>query len=948
MPDIAVQASFNSGEWAPSLYARVDITKYRSGAALLQNYIVDYRGGASTRPGTAYVIQCKSSNLPVRLIPFQATSEIGYVLEFGDHYIRFMYHGAPVLENPLAITGASQTNPCVLQIPGEGYVAGDWIFVTGIGGMTQLNGRYFIVTAAAGPLVTIANLEGVPVNATGYSPYTSGGTAARIYTITSPYAAADLAKIKFAQNVNQMILCHADYAPQVLTEITATSWSLLPIQIGSSASAPTITSASASTSLTNRGTTPPVIYSYVVTSIDTNGQESVASTVRTLSNLQDMRSVGGTISISWNPVPGATAYNAYKSDVSYLGVIPNGITYGFIGRTTGTTFIDSNIAADYSQTPPDAKNPFIGSGVLSVLITAQGTYTTVPTITFSGGTPTITATAVAVLQVIGTPTIGAGGTGYAVGDTINVGNGVTLEVATESAGVITAFQPITSTFSSPGAITSGATPTNPVAQVTTSGTGTGATANLVWGVGYVTVLNSGAGYSVAPTVVFSSGAATATANLSPTSNGNPTVPSFFQQRLVLAAPLGAPQTFYMSQTGNYYNFNTSIPVKADDSIEGTLVSGVLNTIKSVVSSTSGMLILSDKASWLVNGGSSGSAVTPSALVANAQSFNGANDVPPIVANYDVLYVQEKGSSIRDLSFNIYFNVFTGTDISIISSHLFFGYQILEWAWAEEPYKVVWAIRNDGTMLTLTFLKEQDFIGWAHSTTQGQFKSVATVTEFGTVAGVVDAVYTIVQRTINSNVVQYIERVSERFYPNGVVDAWCVDAGLQYVGTPATTFSGGEHLAGATVTGLADGVVIPPFVMPINGVFTLPQPASKVTIGLGYTCDLQTLALDLGEPSVQGKVKKINFVDVRVNETLGLSIGADFNHLTPMKDLVIGNVSSMLTGQQTQVISGLVSGDARTFMSPAYTVPGQYCIRQPYPLPATILGVFPGITQGDER
>ena len=66
----------------------------------------------------------------------------------------------------------------------------------------------------------------------------------------------------------------------------------------------------------------------------------------------------------------------------------------------------------------------------------------------------------------------------------------------------------------------------------------------------------------------------------------------------------------------------------------------------------------------------------------------------------------------------------------------------------------------------------------------------------------------------------------------------------------------------------------------------------------------------------------------------------------MKDLVSGNVSRMLTGQQTQVISGLVTGDAYMLNAPTYTVPGQYCIEQPFPLPASILGVIPEIATAD--
>lgn len=943
MTDIAPQASFNSGEWAPSLYARVDMTKYRSGAALLENYFVDYRGGASSRPGTKYVIQAFKSSLDVRLIPFQATSTVGYILEFGHGYIRFIFNGQPIVENAFAITGATRANPCVLTIPGNNYIVTDWIFVQGVNGMTQLNGRYFIVAAVSGSSVTLHDLRGFPVDSTTYGAYISGGTAARIYTLPTSYLGTDLAKLKFAQSVNQMIICHPSYPPVALSEISSANWTINPIVIGSTASAPVIAFFNSSLAAGAAN------YAYVATSIDGDGQESTPSPVFNYLNLQDMRIVAGSIELAWNAVSGAVAYNVYKADISYIGVVPAGATFGFIGQTTGVAFIDTNIGPDYTQTPPIAENPFQGAGVSAITMTNQGTYTTVPTASVIGAA-TIIASIAPVLEVTTTPTVGSPGVSYAIGDTVLFSNNVVLVVASLTGSGVASWAPLSTAGSSVGAVTSGSVPANPVTQISSSGAGIGATANLTWGVGFVQILNSGAGYTSTPTISFSAGSAAAVATLSPTSNGYPSVPSFFQQRLILAAPTGAPQTFYGSKTGAYYNFNQSNPPKSTDAIEATLVSGVLNTIKSIVSSTAGMLILSDKASWLVNGGTSGAAVTPSAINAAPQSFNGSNDVPPIVANYDVLYVQEKGSSIRDLAYNIYFNVFTGTDISIIASHLFFGFQILEWAWAEEPFKVVWAVRNDGVMLTLTFLKEQDFIGWAHQVTSGNFKSVAVVTEATEVGtGFVDAVYTVVQRTVQGETVQYIERVAERIFPNGAVDAWCVDAGLQYVGAPASTFTGGEHLGGLTVTGLADGIPITPFVMPFNGIFTLPAPASKVTIGLGYVCDLQTLALDIGEPSAQGKVKKIPHVDVRVNQTLGLEIGPDFTQLTPMKDLVIGNVSSMLTGQPSQVVTGLVSGDARTFlMNSAYTIPGQYCIRQSLPLPASILGVFPSVVIGDDR
>ncbi len=785
MPDHLIQASFNSGEWSPKLFARVDLAKYRSGAALLQNYFVDYRGGASTRPGTKYILQCFKSATAVRLIPFQASFAVGYVLEFGNFYVRFFSAGAPVLEATDTITGITNNAGAASITVANAYSVGDWVFITGVVGATQLNGNYFIVTGTSGAAILIADLAGTPITFASLTTYISGGTTARVYTITSPYAAADLALLKYAQNVGQMVICHPSYAPYSLVINSPTSWTLAAITFGSTSTAPGVV-ALTSTSLA----AGPTYYAYQITAIDANGQESTPGGVANFGPFQDLRSTAGSINIGWTASTGAVAYNVYKSNVSYVAVPPVGITFGFIGSTTGLAFSDSNISPDFTQTPPIARNPFAG-------------------------------------------------------------------------GV------------------------------------------------------------------------------------NPSVPGFFQQRLVLAAPTALPSTFYMSQPGSNFNYNISTIAQADDSITGTLVSGQLNTIKSMVPQTSGLLMFTDRTSWLINGGSPGSAVSPVALVANPQSFNGISDIPPIIANFDVLYVQAKGSIVRDSAYNIYANVYTGTDITAISSHLFYGFTVTGWTWAEEPFKILWAIRSDGVLLTLTFLKEQEFIGWAHSTTQGLFQSVTTIIENTFTAGEVDAVYLVVQRVINGHTVKYIERVVERTFPLGVVDAWCVDCGISYSGAPATTFSGAGFLANATVTGLADGVVIPPFTMPASGTFTLSAPASKVVVGLGYTCDLQTLPLEMGDPTIQGKVKKINAVDVRVADTLGLSIGADFSHLVPMKDLIVGNVSSMLTGQQSQITTDLVNGDARTFLSPAFTVPGQYCIRQSQPLPATILGVIPDFTVGDD-
>jgi hypothetical protein len=930
MSNPVIQATFNGGEFSPFLYARVDLQKYRQGAALLENFFVDYRGGASTRQGTRYVLQAWKSDKPVRIIPFQPSFILGYILEFGDYYVRPFYNGAPILETAVAVTGATQTNPCVITVTNN-WSVGDWIYISGVGGMTQLNKQYFRVNARTATTVTLGDLQGNPVDSTAFPAFSGAGTAARVYTITSPYAAADLALIKFAQNLNSLIICHPNYVPYELVFVSNTNWSFSPINFVASISAPT--GVSVTTSLSSGS----VNYAYIVTAVNSSGEESPPSIPGTLNSRQDLRSTSGTNTVTWNVVSGAVSYNVYKAIPTYGGVVASGVQYGYIGTVTGTTLQDSNITPDFSISYPVTRNPFSGSGVSSVTVTNPGAYnspSTAPTVSFSAPPSGTTATGICAFTGIGLYNIVGGNGHFSAGQIITLSYGIRLRVdSVDSGGFITGISIVD------GGYSLGTIPSNPF------NIGNGAQISITWGVIAINIINPGSGYSSPPTVTFSSGTAAATATIGSSSLGNPSVPGFAQQRLWLANQQLAPQTFNASQPGNFYNFNISSPIQASDAIESTLSSGILNEIKAMVAQQAGMIILTNNSAWLITGGQPGSAITPISVIGNPQSWIGSNDVPPIVVNHDILFVQSKGSAVRNMSYNFYTNVYTGTDISVMSSHLFYGYQILEWALALEPFKLIWAVRDDGALLTLTFIKEQEFTAWSHHITQGLFKSIATIVE--SVGGVYnDVVYVVVQRTLNGSPVQYIERFVDRTFPSGRISAWSVDSGLQYNSTPTTTFSGAQHLAGMTVTGVADGEVIEPFVMPASGSFTLPTAASVVTIGLPFTAKLKTLAIDTGDPTIQGKLKKIPDVTVRCVDTLGIKIGSNFDRLVPMKDFQLGQVSGALSGQDSQVVTDLVTGDGITVLDPTYTLPGQYCIQQDKPYPATILGVIPNLVLGD--
>lgn len=1053
MAQPAIKTSFASGEWAPKLRGRVDIQKYHAGAALLRNFFVDYSGGgASTRQGTQFINQCKANG--ARLIPFQPGSALSYVLEFGQNYIRFFSNGSPIVETATVISGATQANPGVITDVAHGYATGDWVFLKSIVGMTQLNGNYYIVVVTSANTYTLTDLNGVAVNTTAFTAYISGGTAQRVYTITSPYAASDLFPnpatgnpgLKFVQNVTSLIITHPSYPAAQLTINSAANWTLANISFGATVPAPIGTALGSSLPA---GT---YSYAYVVTAVDLNGQESGPSAVNTLAALALLASSTGNNAFTWAAVSGAASYNVYKALPVSGAAVAAGAQFGFIGNVTGTAFNDSTpgVLSDFSQTPPIPENPFLGSGVQSYQVTAAGAYTSVPAVSVAAPPSGSSATAQASLAVtsVGAITHGPGGNDVVMSGSSNpnlsfmsFANGQVLQITgvTFIGGGVWRVDSVL--LINAGSITAGSTPANPVKP---SGLSNSAFLSfnaafgiaMTWGVGAVIPLTQGAGYLVAPAVTFSPAGASANAFLAPGGGGNPGVPGFIQERLVLAGQAKAIQSFNLSQPGSFFNFNVSNPSQADDAISGTIVSEELNDIRSMIPVPTGIMALTGRGSWLINGGGGISTQTPitsSNTTAQPQAFNGANDLRPLKINFDVLYGTNKGNYVRDLSYNLYAQIFTGSDISVLSNHLFFGFSIADWTWAEEPFKTLWAVRNDGQMLSLGYVKEQELIGWAHHDTNGQFKSVCSVIETVGGGNIVDAVYVIVQRLVNGNLVSYVERMADRYFAYGYEDSWSVDAGLQttpaltltstltvtgdastvgnvvnfldlsgpftatmatnnwiiranggiykitnfsnafgvtgsviqppsvlnlYTNTPflatggytiwqpISTVSGLTHLVGQSVVGVADGVAIGPFVVSASGSVALGVTATKVTLGPSFLPQMQTLPLDLGEPTVQGKRKKITGLTLRVADTLGLSVGKTFGTLVPMKDFILGNVPTTSTG--ISVVNGLVNGDGRTIIDQQWDTAGSYCIQQNLPYPATILAAMPEVAVGDSK
>lgn len=220
-------SSFTAGEISPRLEGRVNLEKYREGLADLTNMVVHPHGGVARRPGTEFLGEVKSSANYTRLIPFQFKTSDTYILEFGNEYMRVYRNGLQVLTGaPKTITAITKANPGVITSNSHGFANGDEIYIIGVGGMTQLNGRNFRVANVTTNTFTLTDLFGNAIDTTNFTTFTSGGTADKIYEITTPYTTANLPRLNFAQSADVMYLVHPTYDIRTLSRTDHNAWTL--------------------------------------------------------------------------------------------------------------------------------------------------------------------------------------------------------------------------------------------------------------------------------------------------------------------------------------------------------------------------------------------------------------------------------------------------------------------------------------------------------------------------------------------------------------------------------------------------------------------------------------------------------------------------------------------------------------------------------------------------
>lgn len=260
----------------------------------------------------------------------------------------------------------------------------------------------------------------------------------------------------------------------------------------------------------------------------------------------------------------------------------------------------------------------------------------------------------------------------------------------------------------------------------------------------------------------------------------------YQQRMLFAGSNNSPETVWTSRSADTRNFTVSVPTQDDDAITFTLVGKQVNRITHLLDAAA-FVILSSGAAWDIGGDSSG-IVRPTDINPHKFSSQGASALVPIDLDDRLLFTHANQPVVGAFVPQMYGRT-KRLDLTLLAAHLFQGHTLVSWAYQSAPDAIVWLVRDDGVLLGLTYVPDQEILAWHHHDTDGLVECVCVIPENGA-----DRLYLVVNR----DGVRMLERMTSRFFTD-IQDAIFTDATLSYDGrnadaTRTMTLSGGTTWA----------------------------------------------------------------------------------------------------------------------------------------------------------
>jgi hypothetical protein len=292
----------------------------------------------------------------------------------------------------------------------------------------------------------------------------------------------------------------------------------------------------------------------------------------------------------------------------------------------------------------------------------------------------------------------------------------------------------------------------------------------------------------------------------------------------------------------------------------------------------------------------------------------------IIVNDVLLFVQRNGRKIRELVYELNKDGWVAPDLTLLAEHITRG-EIQEIAYQQQPDAVLWCVRGDGSLVAMTYERDQKVVGWhRHSIADGiEVESVATIYGNGTE----DEIWMVLKHSNDKRTVERFALLWRDFIENEEADQW------KYLDSYSTFPAGAENrqiaglsrLEGKTVTVMQEGQ--PPITRAVSsGSLAVPAAAAGY-LGLAYTSTLTPMKLnaDYDDGTSQGRKKRIHKVITRVYKSKGGEVRTN-------------------NGEWYSLAGTLQTGDQKVLLAGSFGADADITVRSNQPYPLNVIAILP--------
>ena len=116
----------------------------------------------------------------------------------------------------------------------------------------------------------------------------------------------------------------------------------------------------------------------------------------------------------------------------------------------------------------------------------------------------------------------------------------------------------------------------------------------------------------------------------------------------------------------------------------------------------------------------GEPIQPDNVNITQSTTYGGYTTQPIQIGNSILFLQRQRKKVREFSYRFEDDAYLAPDMTLLAEHIT-GTGIIDVDYAQEPSSIYWAVRDDGTLLSLTYQREEDVVAWSRNILGGSYK-----------------------------------------------------------------------------------------------------------------------------------------------------------------------------------------------------------------------------------